>query len=539
MADFYRAFEDRYRGSQASIKDRLMVYSPLIERIKELHGGLTSLDLGCGRGEWMSLLRDLGVETFGIDLDDAMLEECRIRNFSVSNVDAISFLNSCEAEKYHIITAFHFVEHIAFDDLCTVIDNAIRVLKPGGILILETPNAENIIVGTNNFYLDPTHKKPIPALLLNFLCEYYGLENSYIMRLQHPQGLLDKTNFGLYDVITGVSFDYSVIAQKKDINAIEVNIEEILGGKSGYNLEKLSRLYDKKTAAKFEESKENYNLLEEKINLLENNLQDVQLEFKRLTEERTKELTIFKRLIEERTKELAMFENRIELIYKSNSWKFTAPFRSISSKIKKKSAKKISNSANINLISIKENKYAVKAYSLLKKLSPSSAGFLKLKYDEVIFNTEVNNFNKKAQEKLSIASENKTADNLNELNHFDLVTEVNHINMMSTDSYINYLQDVIKSDGFQHLNSSLPAGTDTWILKIKEAFYLNKPLEDLFPTNIENIAAATALYIVLLKRLPENDMVRSKPIRHLCMVIQQSEEYKKASGNNLKNWCDL
>lgn len=527
MADFYRAFEDKYRGSQASIKERLMVYSPLIEKIKELHGGLTSLDLGCGRGEWMSLLRDLGVETFGIDLDDAMLEECRIRNFSVRNVDAISFLNSCEAEKYHIITAFHFVEHIAFDDLCTVIDNAIRALKPGGILILETPNAENIIVGTNNFYLDPTHKKPIPALLLNFLCEYYGLRNSYIMRLQHPQGLMEKADFGLYDVITGVSFDYSVIAQKKDINAIEVNIEEILGGKSGYNLEKLSKLYDKKTAAKFEESKENYNLLEEKINLLENSLQDVQLEFKRL--------------IEDRTKELAMLENRIELIYKSNSWKFTAPFRFISSKINKQRTKKISNSNNAKLISVRKNKYAIKAYLLLKKLNPSSAVFLKLKYDEVIFNTEVNNFNKnkKAQEELAIASKNKTADNLNELNHFDLVSEVNHINMMSTDSYINYLQDVIKSNGFQHLNSSLPVGTDTWILKIKEALYLNKSLDELFSENNENIAAATALYIVLLNRMPENDIVRSKPIRHLCMVIQQSEEYKKASGNNLKNWCNL
>lgn len=177
----------------------------------------------------------------------------------------------------------------------------------------------------------------------------------------------------------------------------------------------------------------------------------------------------------------------------------------------------------------------------MKKLNPSSAVFLKLKYDEVIFNTEVNNFNKnkKAQEELAIASKNKTADNLNELNHFDLVSEVNHINMMSTDSYINYLQDVIKSNGFQHLNSSLPVGTDTWILKIKEALYLNKPLDELFSENNENIAAATALYIVLLNRMPENDIVRSKPIRHLCMVIQQSEEYKKASGNNLKNWCNL
>ncbi|WP_227721803.1 class I SAM-dependent methyltransferase, partial [Yersinia proxima] len=317
MADFYRAFEDKYRGSQASIKDRLRVYCPLIEKMKEDYGSINSLDLGCGRGEWMSLLTDLGVETFGIDLDDSMLNECRIRKFSVENADIISFLKTCKAESYYIITAFHVVEHIAFDDLCTVIDNAVRALKPGGILILETPNAENLIVGTNNFYLDPTHNKPIPALLLSFICEYYGLESNYIMRLQHPEGLLEKSPYGLYDVITGVSFDYAVIAQKKDINSIDLNFNDILGGKAGYNLEQLSRRYDKEIESKFKENERNQIILKEKITSLECKLQ--------------KFATDVSILDERRKHELAMAEKKIELIYNSNSWRYTAPLRTISS----------------------------------------------------------------------------------------------------------------------------------------------------------------------------------------------------------------
>lgn len=520
MANFYRAFEDKYRGSQASIKLRLRTYSPLIEKIKEEYEGVNSLDLGCGRGEWMSLLTELGVETLGIDLDDSMLSECRIRDLTVENADIISFLQACGTDSYHIITAFHIVEHLAFDDLCTVIDNAIRVLKPGGVLILETPNPENLIVGTNNFYLDPTHNKPIPALLLSFICGYYGLENNYIMRLQHPEGLLEKKNYGLYDVITGVSFDYAVIAQKKDPSSVELDINKILGDKSGYNLEVLSCLYDKRIESKFEE--------------LNNKLQSISSEI---------------RLINERRKhEVSMLEKRMELIYSSRSWKYTAPLRVMSAAIKNIRSNNSNKSKNKNsllklkFINFKENKVIVNAYLLLNKLSPKSASFLKNKLNELVFDRQLKKI-LKAQTVKSKSVNNDESDesinNLNKLNHFELVAAANHQNMISTDHYLNYIKDVINSDGFQHLELSLPLGTDAWILKIQEALYRKISLNDIFPENIEDEAAATALYMVLLKRIPENKIITSKPVKHLCMLIQQSEEYRKVSGDNLKKWCDL
>ena len=531
MADFYRAFEDKYRGSQASIKDRLRVYCPLIEKMKEDYGSINSLDLGCGRGEWMSLLTDLGVETFGIDIDDSMLNECRIRKFSVENADIISFLKTCKAESYYIITAFHVVEHIAFDDLCTVIDNAVRALKPGGILILETPNAENLIVGTNNFYLDPTHNKPIPALLLSFICEYYGLESNYIMRLQHPEGLLEKSPYGLYDVITGVSFDYAVIAQKKDINSIDLNFNDILGGKAGYNLEQLSRRYDKEIESKFKENERNQIILKEKITSLECKIQ--------------KFATDVSILDERRKHELAMAEKKIELIYNSNSWRYTAPLRTISSVVKKyknsvfNKPKNEKKSFSTRIISLKEKNITTKIYYFLNKISPFSANYLKSKYNELLFKLELEKVQVMKNEKSNNNESKELIEKLKNCTHFELVSNINHLNMLSTDYYLNYSKNILKTDGFQHLSDNLPIGTSAWILKIKETLYSGEPLESIFPENIENKAAATALYIVLLKRLPENDIVTSKPIKHLCMVITQSEEYKKSSGDNLKNWCDL
>lgn len=555
MADFYRAFEDKYRGSQASIKDRLRVYSPLIEKMKEEYGSVNSLDLGCGRGEWMSLLTDLGVETFGIDLDDSMLDECRIRNFSVENADIISFLKACETESYHIITAFHVVEHITFDDLCTVINNAIRVLKSGGILILETPNAENLIVGTNNFYLDPTHNKPVPALLLSFICEYYGLESNYILRLQHPERLLEKPNYGLYDVMTGVSLDYAVVAQKKDANSTSLNMNEILGDKAGYNLEKLSRLYDKKIESKFEENESNQKVMEGKITLLEsklkglnstssnfiNELQSVASKVQELEHKLQRATSEISHINDIRKSELAIAEKRIELIYNSTSWKLTAPFRYISSVVKNLTVNKKGKikSSNIIFISFKESKPVIKTYGLLSKVSPRGASFLKDKFNKLMFKAEIRKIQEIENKSEQSIVPNLIIKNLKGLNHFELVARINHLNMISTDHYITYIQDVIKTDGFQHLNNRLPVGTDTWILKIKAALYRNESLENIFPENVENKAAATALYITLLKRMPENDIVMSKPIKYLCMVILQSEEYKRASGYNLKDWCDL
>ncbi len=212
--DFYRAFEEKYRGSRKIIRERLKVYLPFVLPFKDLYPRSNVLDIGCGRGEWLELLKENSISGEGIDLDDGMLKACEEQNLKVRKGNGISYLKEQKPESMSTISAFHVVEHISFEDLQELIEESLRVLKPGGILILETPNPENIKVATENFYLDPTHIKPIPAALLSFLPEYYGFKRTKVLRLQEAKGIIQKENISLLDVLDGVSPDYAIVAQK-------------------------------------------------------------------------------------------------------------------------------------------------------------------------------------------------------------------------------------------------------------------------------------------------------------------------------------
>ena len=166
---FYKAFEDRFRGSKQEIRQRLEVYLPFLEALRPFHRKFTVLDLGCGRGEWLQLLKELKLEAVGIDLDQDMINECESLGLNVRCEDGIQVLKSFRSKSLSIVTGFHIAEHLSFEDLQEVFRRAHHALKDGGLLILETPNPENISVGSMNFYLDPTHKKPLPPKLLGFL----------------------------------------------------------------------------------------------------------------------------------------------------------------------------------------------------------------------------------------------------------------------------------------------------------------------------------------------------------------------------------
>jgi len=164
--DFYRAFEEKHRGPRELIKSRLQAYLPFITAIKNIYPQPKAIDLGCGRGEWLELLGEHGFDAQGVDLDDGMLKACREIGLNVHTGDAVSFLKNLPNDSQAIISGFHVAEHIPFDDLKILVEEALRSLKPAGLLILETPNPENIVVGTSSFYVDPTHIRPLPPLLL-------------------------------------------------------------------------------------------------------------------------------------------------------------------------------------------------------------------------------------------------------------------------------------------------------------------------------------------------------------------------------------
>jgi 2-polyprenyl-3-methyl-5-hydroxy-6-metoxy-1,4-benzoquinol methylase len=164
-----------FRGSRADIKKRLTVYLPYAQEAFAAAMKSPALDLGCGRGEWMELLTEAGIPAKGIDLNRELVSACRGMGFDVAADDISQFVQTLPDESRSIVTAFHVLEHIPFSAVVDLIDQAVRVLKPGGIAIFETPNPKNLFVSSNNFYLDPTHRNPIPSEFLAFLVESRGL----------------------------------------------------------------------------------------------------------------------------------------------------------------------------------------------------------------------------------------------------------------------------------------------------------------------------------------------------------------------------
>src|SRR6185503_5951111 len=101
----------------------------------------------------------------------------------VEEREALSYLRSLPGESLNVVTAFHFAEHLPLKTLVRFLDEVGRVLKPGGLIILETPNPENLLVGSCNFYLDPTHHNPIPIPTMELLLEARGFRRQETLKL--------------------------------------------------------------------------------------------------------------------------------------------------------------------------------------------------------------------------------------------------------------------------------------------------------------------------------------------------------------------
>jgi glycosyltransferase involved in cell wall biosynthesis/SAM-dependent methyltransferase len=244
---FYRAFEDRFRGSRELISERLKVYLPYLRLISRQpnNNNALAIDLGCGRGEWLELLKEEGFSAHGVDLDDGMLEACKELGLTAEKKDALLALEAMPAESQSLVSGFHIAEHLPFHILLSLISESLRVLKPGGLLILETPNSENLSVGTNSFYLDPSHERPIPQGLLAFLAEFAGYHRVKVMRLSHELRVSDAPS--LIEVIEGASPDYSIIAQKKADSQTLEPFDALFSAEIGISLRDLANKHDQET----------------------------------------------------------------------------------------------------------------------------------------------------------------------------------------------------------------------------------------------------------------------------------------------------
>jgi O-antigen chain-terminating methyltransferase len=151
------------------------------------------------------------------------------------------------------VSAFHLVEHLPFELVQELIAEALRVLQPGGLLIMETPNPENLTVGATSFYLDPTHRHPLPPGLLGFAAEHAGFARQRIVRLQEDPHLHTGAQVGLITVLAGVSPDYGVVAQKAADAATLAPFDAAFDGPWGITLGQLALRYEEQRAAQHAE----------------------------------------------------------------------------------------------------------------------------------------------------------------------------------------------------------------------------------------------------------------------------------------------
>ena len=292
--NFYKSLEDKFRGSRDLIKERLTIYLPFLEVFKNIEQNVNVVDVGCGRGEWLQLLQENGIDAFGVDTDEGMLENAKKFGLNVKLIDAIEYLKSLDDESLYAISGFHIAEHLDFELLKELVKESFRVLKPAGLLILETPNPENIKIATCDFYLDPTHIKPIPPNLLSFLPEFYGFKRTKILRLQEDKELKNSDFVSIDKIIQGASPDYAVVAQKSaKIETLEL-FDEVFEKDYGLQIDTLM--------SKFEERLEN---MQKNINML----------------------VTSKNQLEEQLAHINQLELQILSLLNSKSWKLTAPLR--------------------------------------------------------------------------------------------------------------------------------------------------------------------------------------------------------------------
>ena len=215
---FYAALEDRFRGTPEDIKKQFRFYLPYIRQACNEPNALV-LDLGCGRGEWLQLLKDENINAQGVDTNQIFLMRCRELGLTVEEQDVLSYLSAVKSNSISAITGFHIIEHLEFGYLVRLLAEVMRVLKPAGLVLFETPNPENVLVGSNFFYIDPSHRHPLPSQLMELLFETRGFDRIEVKNL-HPwaSGRVEERG-ALAERVNGLFYgpmDYAIVGWKLD-----------------------------------------------------------------------------------------------------------------------------------------------------------------------------------------------------------------------------------------------------------------------------------------------------------------------------------
>jgi O-antigen chain-terminating methyltransferase len=202
FAGLYADFTDRFRGSTIEVTAKLAGYLPDARRLvgsapgPSGGAGTRVVDVGSGRGEWLTLLRDAGVPAAGVDANPAFVEAGRARGLDLVRGDAVAHLHSLPADSVDLVTAFHLIEHLGVETLLALLAAARHALRPGGCVLLETPNPSNLRMAACDFYNDPTHRSPLPPALTEYLVSASGFDAVEVRHLHPNRSPFEATDYG-------------------------------------------------------------------------------------------------------------------------------------------------------------------------------------------------------------------------------------------------------------------------------------------------------------------------------------------------------
>ena len=179
-------FQARFSGDETVIRAQSAQFADLFR------GRTRVCDLGSGRGTFLSLMRDLGVGAYGVDLDPRMVEHATAAGFEATEGDALAHLRSLPEASIDGLFARHVAEHILPGELVSVLRECRRVLRPGSPVVMITPNPATLSVGAHTFWLDPSHLRPIPPELFRFYLEVEGFTGVDLKTFEPTAERLDE-----------------------------------------------------------------------------------------------------------------------------------------------------------------------------------------------------------------------------------------------------------------------------------------------------------------------------------------------------------
>jgi SAM-dependent methyltransferase len=181
----YVGFEDRFRGSRDDIRNRLEAYLPIFS------GATDVLDIGCGRGEFLNLLREHGVGARGLDLNHEMVEVCRTQGLDAVEGDALGYLRTLPDASLGGLFAAQVAEHLEPDYLLELLEEAFVKLRPGSAIVLETINVSSWFAFFSSYIRDITHVRPLHPDTLSYLLTAHGFQEVTV-RFSAPYPERDK-----------------------------------------------------------------------------------------------------------------------------------------------------------------------------------------------------------------------------------------------------------------------------------------------------------------------------------------------------------